>query len=167
MTARDQDRIFEQWMEAHQGILHKVARSYSEQPAEQEDLLQEIRLAVWRSIRHFDGRSKPSSYIYRVALNRAISARRRTRSHRDKLDRYQHLMESTHPISAEKDDRLELVYAAIRTLNEADRSLILLHLEGFTYEEMAETLRLSTSNVGVRLSRIKTHLTQLMKGTAS
>jgi RNA polymerase sigma-70 factor (ECF subfamily) len=73
MKAREQDTTFEAWMKDHQGILFRIVRSFSTHLGEQDDLAQEIRLAIWKSIPNFDGQSKVSSYIYRVALNRAIS----------------------------------------------------------------------------------------------
>lgn len=164
MTAREQDATFEAWMQDHQGILFKVVNAYSQSPAEQDDLAQEIRLAVWRAVPTFDQGSKPSTYIYRIALNRAISWQRSRRSHQAKLDRYQASLPG--PASASnptKDPRLELLYTAIRRLNEAERALVLLHLDGHTYNEIADTLGITTSNAGVRLNRIKAKLTEYLK----
>ena len=160
MTARQQNQVFTTWMRDHEGILHKVARSFSPTPADREDLVQEISLAIWQSIPGFRERSQISSYIYRIALNRAISWKRSLRSHRAKLDRLKD--ESTSP-ATDPDSRLEIVYAEIRRLNPAERSLILLQLDGFNYQDIAETLGLSVSHVGVRLNRIRQKLAKRLK----
>jgi RNA polymerase sigma-70 factor (ECF subfamily) len=164
MTAREQDTVFEEWMKNHEGILFKGARSFSAQEAEQDDLVQEIRLAIWKGIPNFDQRSKASSYIYRIALNRAVSWQRGARAYRNKLDRYESTLSGPDTSTSAKDQQLERVYAEIRNLNEGDRSLILLQLDGFGYSEIAETLGISESNVGVRLNRIKNKLTEKLKG---
>jgi RNA polymerase sigma-70 factor (ECF subfamily) len=164
MSAREQNEIFAGWMRDHRGILFKVARSFSSIAAEQDDLVQEIMLAVWKSVPHFNRQSRESSYIYRVALNRAISWRRRKRAHEDKLERYEVTLSQTADTGSKSDARLELVYAEIRKLEELDRSIILMHLDGFKYEEIAETLGLTVTNVGVRLNRIKKKLMENLKG---
>ncbi len=163
MTGKEQDECFEDWMGNHQGVVQKVARLFADSPAEQEDLAQEIRVAIWKSIPGFDGNSKSATYCYRIALNRAISWQRSRRSYREKVNRYADHVVPT--LSASKPDpRLELVYGAIRTLDRAERSLILMYLEGFRYDEIAETLGLTSSNVGVRINRIKTKLSRQLKG---
>ena len=162
-TARDDNEVFAEWMHKHQGIVFKVARSFTDSRAEQEDLAQEIRVAVWQSVRRFDRRSKPSSYIYRIALNRAISWRRSLRAHEEKLAHYEAGRESAADPSGD-DPRVELLYAEIRRMDELNRSLILMQLDGFNYQEIAETLGLTATNVGVRLNRIRRTLTENLKG---
>ena len=151
-------------MRDHEAILHKVARAFSPAACDQDDLVQEIRLAIWRGVTGFNGRSQPSSYIYRIALNRAISWKRRLRTYRAKLDHYETEKTNATTGSYRSDPRLEIVYAEIRRLNDAERSLILLQLDGFSYEDIAETLGLTPSNVGVRLARIRAKLAQRLKG---
>lgn len=163
MTAQEQDQVFEQWMGEHQGIVYKVACSFADSVPEQEDLAQEIRLTLWESVLAFDGKSKSSTYCYRIALNRAISWQRSKKSYQKRMARF--AAETDEWVGPDKlDPRLSLIYEAIRTLNRAERSLILMYLDGFRYEEIAETLGLSLSNVGVRLTRIKSKLSQRLKG---
>ncbi len=163
MTAEKQDEVFGQWMRDHQGIVYKVARLFADSEAEQQDLAQEIRLTLWKSVPSFDGKSKASTYCYRVALNRALSWQRSRKSYENKVARFaEEAGLDAH--SQKSDPRLAMVYEGIRTLNRAERSLVLLYLDGFQYEEIAETLGMSVSNVGVRLSRIKTKLSQKLKG---
>lgn len=163
MNRTEQTACFEQWMQEHPGIPQKVARSFCAVDADREDLLQEIRVAIWLAIPAYDGRSKVSSYLYRISLNRAISWRRRPQNRSGHLDSLE-----DHPdmaaAPANHDPRLEIVYHTIRNLPAAERALILLQLDGFSYREIAGTLGLTESNVGVRLNRIRTKLAEQLKG---
>ena len=162
MNRQEQAQHFADWMQEHPGIPEKVARSFCASLADREDLLQEIRVAIWLAIPAYGRRSKVSSYIYRISLNRAISWRRRApnRHRPESLDEHGPVAES----STDTDPRLEIVYDAIRHLPQAERALILLQLDGFSYREIAETLGLTESNVGVRLNRIRQKLTEQLKG---
>lgn len=163
MKREAQTRLFESWMQEHPGIPQKVARSFAAVEADREDLLQEIRVAIWLAIPAYDGRSKASSYIYRVSLNRAISWRRRPQNRKGQTDSLEdHDRIADEP--TETDPRLEIVYHEIRQLPQAERALILLQLDGFSYREIAQTLGLTESNVGVRLNRIRTKLAEQLKG---
>lgn len=165
MTSETQHDTFLAWIRDHAGIVHKVARSYAEDDAGRDDLVQEIQIAVWHAVPGFQAGSKPSSYIYRIALNRAISWVRKERSHRRKVAHYEseHAALSTSLTPATRDPRLELVYAEIRRLGKAERALILMHLDGFSYDEIATALGLTLSNVGARLTRIRQKLAHNLK----
>lgn len=164
MTSTEKKNIFAQWLQDHEPILHKVARSFSPARADQEDLVQEMHVALWHSVADFDQHSKVSSYIYRIALNKAISWKRRAESYRRKIDHYENDVIGHDDSASPADRRLDIVYAEIRRLNEAERSLILLQLDGFNYRDIAETLGLTESNVGVRLNRIRKKLAERLKG---
>lgn len=167
MTTAEKKTLFAQWLQEHTAILHKVARSFTPAVADQEDLMQEIRVALWHGIAGFDHRSKVSSYIYRIALNKAISWKRRAQSYRRKIDHYENDVVTNDASSTQQDRRLAIVYAEIRRLNDAERALILLQLDGFNYREIAETIGLTESNVGVKLNRIRTKLAERLKGQNS
>ena len=162
MTRHEQNEVFQSWLESHGGLVFKIARSFAEDPSEQEDLGQEIWLAVWQSIPRFDSRCKESTYLYRIALNRAISWKRKIRSHRQKIDQLtsEHGHTGSMAHSSSRDPRLELIYAALRSLPEADRALMLLYLDHVPYKEIAETTGLTVSHVGVRLNRLRKQLTE-------
>jgi RNA polymerase sigma-70 factor (ECF subfamily) len=143
--------------------VHKVARSYCEQTNDIEDLIQEIQIAIWHAAPAFQAGSKPSSYIYRIALNRAISWVRKERSHRRKVAQFENESAVRPPHDESSDPRLELIYAEIRRLNKAERALILMQLDGFNYDEIAEALGLTPSNVGARLTRVRQKLAANLK----
>lgn len=147
--------IFDAWLKAHEGLLFRIVRAYAFTPHDREDLLQDVALQVWNSIPRFRGESKVTTWIYRVALRSAMAWSQRERAHRD--DR-QELAEPglvPAPPPAALDPRLEWIYAQLAKLEPVARSLILLHLDGLSYREIAETLGISEGNVGVKLSRIK------------
>lgn len=145
-------------MDRHPGLLFKVIRAYAFHDADREDLFQEISLQLWHSIPGFRGQSSESTWIYRVALNTAIKWSSREHRHREGR---QSIHEMTtllpHP-DYQPDDRLAWLYEQIARLNEVDRSLTLLWLEGFPYKEIASLMGISESNVGVRIHRIKQFL---------
>ena len=149
--------VFEKWLHSHAAILHKVSRAFAY--PEPGDLYQEMLLQLWLSIPYFRGQCKDSTWIYRVALNTAVTWRRKERKHTG-------VPLETEPPARCADERLEELYAAIRQLKPIDRTLMLLHLDGYSYQEIAEITGLSTSNVGVRLLRCKDRLLETIKSEA-
>jgi RNA polymerase sigma-70 factor, ECF subfamily len=163
MQEDDQQRLFDQWLQSHQGLLFKVVRAYAFTPQDQEDLFQEIATQVWRSAANFRGEATATTWIYRVALNTAIAWTRKESKHRDGKQSIDGANVAILQASPVTDPRIEWLYGQIRQLNEIDRSLTLLLLDGFTYKEMAAMLGITESYVGVKISRIKTHLTSKSK----
>lgn len=148
---------FQNWVSEHVSVLHRVARAFAT-GADQQDLLQEMLIAVWRAAPAFRGDSAPSTFIFRVAHNCALTWRRGEARRRLRAADYQRL--HVEDVSGE-DPLLEQLYAAIRQLEPLDRSLVLLSLEGQGYAEIAALHGLSETNVGARLSRARQKLTQL------
>lgn len=153
---------FQTWAREHIGVLHRIARAFA-MGADQHDLLQELLIAVWRAAPAFRGDSAPSTFIFRVAHNRALTWRRGEVRRRRRDDEYQRL--HVEDVRGE-DPLLEQLYAAIRQLEPLDRSLVLLSLEGQSYGEIAALHGLSESNVGARLSRARQKLVQLTERTS-
>jgi RNA polymerase sigma-70 factor (ECF subfamily) len=159
---------FEEWLRQRGGIVLKVARAYTLGVEEREDLTQEILLQIWRSLPRFEGRSSPSTWCYRVALNTALGWHRKEGRRRDRHEPW--LATEDLPVEVADDaagvQRRELVerlYAAIHRLPKADAALVLLYLDDLSYREMAEVLGISESNVGVKLNRARKALGELMK----
>jgi len=160
MRFPEQKSVFDSWLNLHKGVLFKVVRAYAFTRQDQEDLFQELATQVWLSIPGFKGNSAPSTWIYRVALNTAISWSRKELRHRDKDNSFDGAEAALEISSAGVDPRLEWLYEQIAQLGEIDRSVALLLLDGFSYQEIADALGMTESNVGVRIHRIKTHLTK-------
>lgn len=144
-------------MEAHTSILYKVARAYGATHSDREDLFQEIALQLWHSVEAWRGDCAAATWMYRVALNTALAWRRKERRH---LQGRQDIEDASGFLVAPSvhNPRLDWIYQRISELDEANRALALLMLDGFSYREMAQVLGLSESNVGVRLNRIKAAL---------
>lgn len=159
MTTDEQNSLFASWLAQHAAVLHHVANGFAE-GADRHDLMQELMLAVWRAVPVFRGGAQASTFIYRVAHNTALTWRRTQKNYQSRVDRFeaQAVVEAAAAPSgtaSREGEALEHIYAAIRRLPPLDRSLILLHLDGVAYSEIAEIHGLTESNVGVRLNRLK------------
>ena len=160
---------FKQWLEEHQGLIFKVVRAYAGTPEDQDDLFQEILLQLWSSIPNFQGKAKVSTWIYRVALNTALVWKRavkKRRQHRRSVIDISEVpdIKGVHSGSVEDRQIVDQLYGVIRELPKIDGSIVLMYLDGFSYDEMADVLGISKSNVGVKLNRAKKQLAQLLKG---
>jgi RNA polymerase sigma factor (sigma-70 family) len=168
VTHTQQLECFNAWMRDHARILHHVANGFAA-GTDRDDLLQELMLAWWRAIPAFEGGSKSSTFIYRVAHNAALTWRRTQKNYRYNVDRFELLApmalhgEAAADASTREGETLAHLYAHIRQLPPVDRSLVLLHLDGLSYADMAELHGLSESNVGARLTRLKQKLTASME----
>jgi len=142
---------------ANQGIIYKICQLYRDTNVDREDLFQEIVFQLWRSIDRFRGDAKPSTFIYRIALNTAITAFKKEKraivSYTDQLPEIAMEAEQTALVQ-----RKESLFAAIRKLEEADRALIALWLDELSYREIGEIIGISENNVAVRISRIKNRI---------
>ena len=146
-------------LEQNIGIIHKISLLYTRNPVDKADLFQEICMQLWRSYKSFRNDSKFSTWLYRVALNTAISQVRKKK----RLDKEEYINLYYHNSTSESDDKSKLLFRAITHLNKIDRALILLWLEEKKYEEIADILGISKSNVSVKLVRIKEKLSEIIK----
>jgi RNA polymerase sigma-70 factor, ECF subfamily len=162
----DVKSLFQRWLMEQGGAVFKVARAYTHTAEDAQDLVQEILLQVWRSLPQFKGRASVSTWIYRIALNTALTWRRqaRRRPERQPLFEIEELTadDSESAKQVEQREVVEGLYAAIRQLPKGDAALVLLYLDDLSYREMAEVLGISESNVGVKLNRAKNALRVLM-----
>jgi RNA polymerase sigma-70 factor (ECF subfamily) len=166
---REREAIFRRWLETHLGLMWKVVRAFTATQQDQEDLLQEALLQLWTSLPAFRGEAKESTWIYRVCFNTALSWRRNEKRRRVKHEAFLELNTpaetASHPHEKSQDDEMvEMLYAAIRQLPRLDASLALMHLDGLSYREMSDVLGISENHVGVKLSRIRNHLAEQLKG---
>ena len=152
MTEKEQLDILEEWLKLHKGLIFKVVRAYT--VADHDDLFQEIIIQVWHSIPTFRQEASVTTWLYRIALNTAIKWTRKEKKYTgaETLDNVEHLLQENR---IPMDDRLTWLYGEIYKLDEIDRSVTLLLLEGFSYKEMSAMLGISESNVGVKINRIK------------
>ena len=152
----EQEQMFLNLMEQHKQIIYKVCFMYASDDETINDLFQEVMLNLWKGFPRFRGESKPSTWVYRIAMNTCVSWLRSS-SRRPQTVPLTLSMTDILADEHEKDNLREL-YNLINRLGKLERALILLWLEEKSYEEIAEILDISVSNVGVRINRIKTKL---------
>ena len=163
------DAGFLQLVRDNKGILFKISNSYCPNRADREDLIQEIIYQLWKSARSFDSTRKFSTWMYRIALNVAISFYRK--EHRSglkiALGADLHLMElEDRPDGTEEiEEKLDLLQQFISELGELEKALMILYLEEKSYREIAEILGITETNVATKLGRIKGRLRQQFVNT--
>ena len=158
VVAATQDR-FVALLDEHKKIAYKVASSYSRDAADRADLVQEIIAHLWHAFPNYDERRSFSTWVYRIALNVAISFyRRESRRQRTMIPAEEFILTIPVEESTEPDERLPQLRHFIRQLPEADRALLILYLDGNRHDAIAEILGISETNVGTRINRIKERL---------
>lgn len=160
MTTPDLQETFQDRVEQHKKILYKVCNAYCRDRDSREDLAQEIMFQLWRSFGKFDGRCQFSTWMYRIALNVAISFYRSesTRTRHVFSDEQRLLQAVVEPES--QPEELRLLYEFIAALDPLSRALILLYLDGNDYQQIAEILGISETNVATKISRLKSKMRQ-------
>ncbi|GGG56646.1 DNA-directed RNA polymerase sigma-70 factor [Croceivirga lutea] len=146
-------------LENNQNIVHKVCRLYTNDRDSHNDLFQEITIQLWKAYPKFRGDSKLSTWMYRVALNTAITLYRKSKK-RVKTQDYESV---NFKIKADDYDdtqerQLKLMYDAVKQLGDIDKALIFLYLEDKDYSEIAETLGITEVNARVKMNRVKKKL---------
>lgn len=160
IDTRTTDLDFEARLQAHAGIVRKVAGSYAWNPHDRDDLMQDIVAALWQAWPRYDPARPFSTWMYRVALNVAISQVRgeaRRRRHHVAYDADLH--DAQAPAGdIEGDEKLALLQRAMQSLDPLNRALLMLHLDDRSHREIADVLGISESNVGTKLARLKERL---------
>jgi RNA polymerase sigma factor (sigma-70 family) len=149
---------FLQLIEDNKAIIYKVCHSYCPRQADREDLAQEIIYQLWRSAHRYDAGQRFSTWMYRVALNTAISFfRKNTRGNTFSLSGEE---ENIADMPGEDDENLKRLQTFIYELKELEKALMILYLESNSYKEIAEILGITETNVATSISRIKEKLKQ-------
>lgn len=146
----------------NQGLIHKVCMLYENDHEARNDLFQEIVLQLWRSFHTFRGEAKITTWMYRIALNTAISGLRkrgRTIKTEDISERHFNFSDAQDDLQEENFQKLQW---AIRQLSEIERAMIMMALDEIPYDEIAETIGITQNNVRVRMNRIREKLRKLM-----
>ena len=159
----DRHARFEGLLADHAGIVGKIAGIYARGPDDRRDLQQEIATQLWRAFDRYDERlGKFSTWMYRIALNVAISHLRRART-------FEPLTGDDVAAAAAtaRDDRADALYACIQAFEPLDRALVLLYLEDRSYGEIAEVLGISEANVATKLTRLRNRLRTQLTGASS
>lgn len=160
---KDLEHKFVTELQDNQNIVHKVCTLYTNDRDSHNDLFQEITIQLWKAYPKFRGEAKFSTWMYRVALNTAITLYRKRKRRIDTAD-YESII---FKIKAEEYDeteelQLKLMYKAVKQLNDVDKALVFLYLEDKNYAEISETLGITEVNARVKMNRIKTKLRTIL-----
>jgi len=153
-------------VQEHRSLLYKVCRIYCFTEADRQDLFQEMVIQLWRSYPTFRGESKFSTWLYRIALNTAISDLRRqnrrpSTTSTDDIPPPPSLPDMTWP--GEEQEQLQQLYTAINKLSDVEKALVMLYLEDKSYEEMEEIMGINQNNLRVKMNRIREKLRKMTK----
>ncbi|MEM9529458.1 MAG: sigma-70 family RNA polymerase sigma factor [Pseudomonadota bacterium] len=152
----------QEFLEKYTALCWKIARAFVDSPDDQQDLVQELFITLWQAMPRMEKGGKESTFVYRVALNRAITWQRRRQTYARYLDAFRR--EPRVSATDDSPEQLKQLYAAIRRLSDLDRSLVLMHLDHLSYREIARVLNLTESNVGARLTRLRKKLADDVAG---
>jgi len=158
MESKPEQEQFISVIEENKGIIYKIANSYKKDEEDKKDLVQEIIFQLWRSFSSYNRSSKLSTWMYRVALNVAISSYRKDKRKTEVFVPLSDSMLEFADAGAYDESSLNLLQQFIRELKELDRALMILYLEEKSGKEMAEILGLSKVNIRTKISRIKEQL---------
>lgn len=163
--AVDDKETFLRLLDEHGGIIRKVAATYSNNLADRHDLMQEITLQLWKGYPRYSPDRPFSTWMYRVALNVAISFLRRNTHPRRQIvpldeSTFEPTDESAQP--GQTDERVALLQEVIATLPPLDRALLLLYLDEHSYREIATILGITETNVATKLNRLKLRVREEM-----
>jgi RNA polymerase sigma-70 factor (ECF subfamily) len=148
----------------HKGIVYKVSRMYADTSEDREDLVQEIMMRLWGSYGSFEGRSALSTWMYRVAVNTAITFLRKEKGKPTMIsDETPALQMQAFDTDQGDEIRLNLFYKAVQELNQIEKALIFYFMEGLSHREISGHLGLSETNTRVKLSRTKDKLKQIIQ----
>ena len=157
------EKEFLQIIQKNQGIIHKVCNIYCDTEDDRNDLFQEIVVQLWRSYPTFRNESKVSTWMYRVALNTAITSFKKSKRRPDQNRlTYENFQIEDEAYDTETEERIRSLHKAVNHLTGIEKSIVLLYLENKKYEEIAEITGITQNYVRVKMNRIKKKLKKLM-----
>nr|WP_321358398.1 sigma-70 family RNA polymerase sigma factor [uncultured Draconibacterium sp.] len=147
----------------NQGIIHKVCNIYCDTEDDRSDLFQEIVVQLWKSYPNFRRESKVSTWMYRVALNTAITSFKKSKRRPDQSSlTYDNFQIEDEKYDTETEENIKVLHKAIQQLTGIEKSIVLLYLENKKYEEIAEITGITQNYVRVKMNRIKKKLKKIM-----
>jgi len=164
----DKETHFAQLMKQHTGIIYKVVNSYCQHQDDRQDLAQEILTTMWLAFDKYDSEFKFSTWMYRIALNVAISYYRKDSRREDKANQDSDLLLDIAEHSQEDNsEEIKQLYYFIGQLDKLNKAIMILYLESESYDSIASSLGISKTNVATRIGRIKEKLTTQFQKKAS
>lgn len=151
VMASQQD-AFQGLLDRHAGILYRVVNTYARHADDQSDLIQEIKVNLWQAFPKYDPARSFSTWMYRIALNTAISSIRKS----EVRQRHEPVVSPSQP----PDENVKALYELIDSLDPMSRALLMLYLDDLSHAEIGEVLGITPGNVATRISRLKQQLRQ-------
>jgi RNA polymerase sigma-70 factor, ECF subfamily len=160
------DKIKEQFLDVFEkniGIIIKISRVYAKVEQDREDLINDITLELWKSFRTFNGDSKISTWIYRIALNTSMNYKRKKKNDTLFSSIHDFKIPDNFTWHTEYDNSTEseILYQCVDELNEINKAIIILYLDGNSHDEISKITGISKTNVGTRIGRIKEQIKNL------
>jgi RNA polymerase sigma-70 factor (ECF subfamily) len=153
---------FVELIEVHKKLIYKVGQMYCKNETDREDLLQDIVYNLWISFPKFEGRSKITTWIYRIALNTAITTFRDNVKRPLNVEYEPFITHLTDDYDDSLDELSSQLYTAINNLGKIDKAIMTLFLENYSYDEISEVVGLTKTNVATKISRIRLKLKKSM-----
>jgi len=167
LSNHKQKEEFLKLISEHQDLIRKVAAIYHKNKVDQEDAFQEILVSLWQAYPTFRGESKFSTWMYRVALNTVISGFRKASNRVHKYQSDIHITdELLGPSKEDLSEEIECLYRSIEHLSDIEKAIIMLYMEEKTYDDIAEIMGMTRTNVGVKINRIKKKLKEIYNKVA-
>jgi len=160
---KELEHNFVKQLEENQNVVHKICRLYTRNQDAHNDLFQEITIQLWKAFPKFRGEAKFSTWMYRVALNTAITLYRKKKRGIQTQD-YESISFKIASVAYDDtiEEQLKLMYVAVKDLNDIDKALVFLYLEDKSYREISETMGISEVNARVKMNRIKEKLRKIL-----
>lgn len=160
----DKEKKFLRLISEHEGLIHKICHVYAADALAKQDLFQEIVIQLWKSFENFRNESKISTWMYRVALNTALTEKRRnkTKVSISFLGSLKDDKAQENNMDADEEN-LNLLFSAISKLTEVEKAVVMLYLDDKSYEEMEDVLGINQGTLRVKMNRIKEKLRQITK----
>ena len=154
--SRRLEHIFTETVKSHDAMIRRICLGYAANPQDLEDLYQDVLVNIWRGLRSFRSESSIRTWVYRIALNTCVSTLR-ARSNRPSQSSLEDVILVADD-SVEKRESIKDLYECIATLNPIDKAIMMMWLDEYSYDEIAETIGLKRNNIAIRLHRAKEKL---------
>lgn len=158
------EQLFLDEMNQHQRLVHKVCKIYTDNSQDHEDLFQEIVLQLWRAYPNFRGEAKFSTWAYRIAINTAMTVfRKKNRQPQLDTEKEWTYLNVKAEDTDDESEKLQIMYEAIHQLNDVEKALIMMFLDGKSYREIGELLNISEGNARIKMMRTRDKLKTLIQ----
>lgn len=160
MRKQKQGKYFEETVERNKYKIYRICKIYAVSPIEPQDLFQEVTFQIWKSLENFKEKSAIDTWVYKITINVCLRSKMKLTKSNSKTDRLEsiHFTPSEKEVDASEQEKFKSLQECIATLNETDKSLIVLYLDNLPYKEIAIITGLSENHIAVKMKRIRKKL---------